>query len=60
MFFSLAGFLRTIWIILFTGGVAGCMGYLNERKAGGSILPSWGIHGIANVFSGLCAAFLLF
>lgn len=27
------------------------MGYLNEKKAGGSILPSWIIHGLSNLFS---------
>ena len=35
------------------------MGYINEKKAQGSIVPSWLIHAAANIFSGLCAAFLL-
>jgi len=35
------------------------MGYINEKKADGSILPSWSIHAIANIFSGVCSAFLL-
>jgi hypothetical protein len=36
------------------------MGYVNEKKAGGSIIPGWCIHAIANIFSGACAAFSLF
>lgn len=60
MFFTLTGVLQTILIIGFTGGIAWCMGYINEKKASGSILPSWGIHAMANLFSGLCSAFLLF
>ena len=35
------------------------MGYINEKKAQGSIVPSWLIHAAANIFSGLCAAFML-
>lgn len=26
------------------------MGYINENKAGGSVIPSWLIHGTANLF----------
>ena len=36
------------------------MGFVNEKKAGGSILPSWCIHAVANLFSGICSAFMLF
>jgi hypothetical protein len=36
------------------------MGYVNEKKAGGSILPGWGIHAVANIFSGICSAFIIF
>ena len=60
MFFMLTDILRAILIIGFTGGIAWCMGYVNEQKADGSILPSWCIHAIANIFSGVCSAFLLF
>ena len=60
MFFMLTDILRAILIIGFTGGIAWCMGYVNEKKANGSILPSWCIHAIANIFSGICSAFLLF
>lgn len=60
MFLALTGVLQTILILGFTGGIAWCMGYINEQKAEGSILPSWFIHAIANIFSGICSAFLLF
>lgn len=60
MFLTLTGIPQTILIIGFTGGIAWCMGYVNEQKADGSILPSWCIHAIANIFSGVCSAFLLF
>lgn len=59
MFLALTDVLQTILIIGFTGGIAWCMGYINEQKAEGSILPSWCIHAIANIFSGICSAFLL-
>lgn len=60
MFLVLAGIPKTILIIIFTGGIAWCMGYVNEKKADGSILPSWCIHAASNIFSGACSAFLLF
>ena len=60
MFLTLTGIPQAILIIGFTGGIAWCMGYVNEQKADGSILPSWCIHATANIFSGVCSAFLLF
>ena len=60
MFFSLVGPVKAILIILFTGIIGWFMGYINEKISGGSIIPSWIIHAIANIFSGLCSAFLLF
>lgn len=60
MFFAVTGILRAILIIVFTGGIAWCMGYINEKKAEGSILPGWFIHAVSNIFSGICSAFLLF
>lgn len=57
MFFSLAGTAKTILIITFTGAVAWFMGYINEKYSNGSIVPGWIIHTIANLFSGICAAF---
>ena len=60
MFLMMTNIPQAILIIGFTGGIAWCMGYVNEQKADGSILPSWCIHAIANIFSGVCSAFLLF
>lgn len=60
MFFSLTGPVKAALITVFTGMIAWAMGYLNEQRADGSILPSWCIHAIANIFSGICSAFLVF
>lgn len=60
MFLARTDIPRAILIIVFTGGIAWCMGYVNEKKADGSILPSWCIHAVSNIFSGVCSAFLLF
>lgn len=57
MFFSLVGIFKAIMIILFTGAVAFAMGYVNEKKANGSILPSWFIHALSNIFASVIAMF---
>lgn len=59
MFFSLVGTNKTILIIIFTDVIAWLMGYINEKKANGSILPSWFVHTVSNIFSGICSAFML-
>ena len=59
-FFSAAGIVKAVLITLFTGSIGWLMGYINEKKADGSIVPGWIIHAAANIFSGLCSAFLLF
>ena len=59
IFFSAVGILKSMLIILFTGIISWIMGYINEKKANGSILPSWFIHAVANIFSGICYAFQL-
>ena len=59
LFISHTGLMMTFIMILFTGAVAWCMGYINENKSCGSIIPSWLIHAAANIFSGLCYAFML-
>ena len=58
MFFGAAGLVKAILITLFTGSIGWLMGFINEKKAGGSLMPSWSIHAVANVFSGICSAFL--
>lgn len=60
MFFSLVGTVKATIILVFTTAIAWAIGYINEKKAEGSILPSWTIHMIANIFSGACAAFMIF
>lgn len=57
MFFSIVGVVKAIIIILLTGSVAYVMGYINEKKAGGSILPSWIIHALSNIFASFISLF---
>ena len=57
MFFSIVGVIKALTVILFTGTVAYVMGYINEKKAGGSILPSWIIHATSNIFASFIALF---
>lgn len=57
MFIGYAGIIRAITVMVFTGILAYAMGYINEKLADGSILPSWGIHFVSNLFSGIIAIF---
>ena len=57
MFFSLVGIVKVTIIILLTGIVAYAMGYVNEKKANGSILPSWYIHALSNIFASIISMF---
>lgn len=41
----------------FTGASGWLLGWLNERQAGGSILPGWALHASVNLFAGLASAF---
>lgn len=59
MFMPYVGAVTGIIITVFTMTIAYSMAYVNEKKADGSILASWGIHSVANIFSGLVAAFSL-
>jgi len=59
MFFSSVGVIKAIAITLFTGLVGWLMGYVNEKIADGSILPSLIIHSLANIFTGLFSAFFM-
>lgn len=59
MFFYVLGIVKTIVIIFFTGIIAFAMGYINEKKANGSILPSWFIHALSNIFASIVAIFSL-
>lgn len=59
IFFKAVDIGSTIMITVFTFVIAYGMGYINEQKSQGSIIPSWIIHAGANIFSGLCAAFMV-
>lgn len=59
MFFSAVGILKSIVITLFTGMIGWIIGYINEKKAGGSILIGWGMHAFFNTVSGICYTFLV-
>lgn len=59
MFFNVLGVVKTAVIILFTGIIAFAMGYINEKKANGSIVPSWFIHALSNIFASIVAMFSL-
>lgn len=59
MFFSLVGIVKAVMVIVLTGAIAFAMGYVNEKKANGSILPSWFIHALSNIFASVIAMFSL-
>ncbi|MGT2930479.1 CPBP family intramembrane glutamic endopeptidase [Streptococcus dentasini] len=59
MFLKVLDIGSTMMVTVFTFAIAYGMGYINENKAQGSIIPSWIIHAAANIFSGICAAFML-
>ncbi len=59
LLFASAGPDKAVIIIILTGFNAWFMGYINEKYAEGSILPSIIIHAVSNLFSGICAAFSL-
>ncbi|PNT90585.1 CPBP family intramembrane glutamic endopeptidase [Clostridium thermosuccinogenes] len=59
MFASHIGMAKAIIIVIFTGLIGWVMGYINEKRSGGSILSSWIIHALSNIFSGLVSAFSL-
>lgn len=59
MFVSVTGLLKAFVIVLLTSAIAALMGSINEQKAGGSIYPSWIIHAVSNIVSGLYVAFEL-
>ncbi|RRD95114.1 CPBP family intramembrane metalloprotease [Clostridiales bacterium COT073_COT-073] len=59
MFYRMVGIGKALLLTLFTGLGAAFMGYLNEKKGEGSILPSWGMHAFSNAFAGIIAIFSL-
>ena len=59
MFIQLTGYLKAFAIMAFISLIAYVFGAINEKKAGGSILPSVFIHALANTVAGLLFAFSL-
>ncbi len=57
MFYAVVGTGKAVLIMIFTGAVAWMLGYVNEMKADGSILPGWAIHAVSNIFTGILTAF---
>lgn len=51
MFASSAGWLALSAVFMLTGFAGWLLGYLNERLGGGSIMPSWLLHGTVNLLS---------
>lgn len=60
MFISLTSVFQVVLITLFTGIIAFVMGFINEKEAEGSILPSWFIHGVSNLASSILSLFSVF
>ena len=59
MFIQLTGYLKAMAIMTFISLIAYIFGAINEKKAGGSILPSIFTHALANTVVGLLFAFSL-
>ena len=59
LFFTVTGAFKAVLIIAFTGIIGWVIGYVNEKKADGWIIPGWCIHAAGNFFSGICSAFTL-
>lgn len=59
MFFGVTSVLNAIIIIFVTGLIGFSMGYINEKVVGGSIIPSWLLHGVSNLFSSIFSLFRL-
>jgi len=59
LFINIAGLIKTIIIIIFTALIGCFIGYINEKKTNGSIIFSWIVHGIANLFSSIISLFSL-
>lgn len=59
MFMSDIGFFKALIIILITGTIGLLMGWINEKLSGGSIIPSWILHGLANIIPAVIVMFNL-
>lgn len=57
LFFMVTTPLKALGIVLLTGFSGWLLGLMNEKYAGGSILPSWLAHGLGNVILSMVEAF---
>ncbi|MGM1044949.1 MAG: CPBP family intramembrane glutamic endopeptidase [Bacillota bacterium] len=57
MFYLNTGILNATIITIFTAIIGWVMGYINEKLSDGSIIPSWILHGCANLFSAFIMMF---
>lgn len=48
---------RALALTIMTGAIGWIEGWLNEKRADGSIIPSWIFHALTNIAAGLGAAF---
>ena len=57
MMFSFIPFGVVVLVVIATAFAGYLMGWINERKSNGSILTSWGIHGIGNLIASFIVMF---
>jgi hypothetical protein len=47
---------RALGLTAITGAIGWIEGWMNEKRAGGSIIPGWIFHSLTNIASGIGAA----
>ena len=57
MLFSFIPFGGVVLVVMATALAGYLMGWINEQKSNGSIITSWGIHGITNLIASFVAMF---
>jgi len=57
LMFSVFGIIKTALVVIFVTVIALYIGFINERRANGSIIPGWIIHGASNTFSSIMSLF---
>ena len=58
MVWGQVGLIAGAVIVIYPMAIAVLLSWINEKKAGGSILPSWVIHGTLNTVSGILQAMM--
>ncbi|NYE58425.1 CPBP family intramembrane glutamic endopeptidase [Carboxydothermus ferrireducens] len=59
IFYSFVGLWGIIIIVTITGSVGWIIGWINEQRAGGSIIPGWLFHASSNLLMSILAMFNL-